>query len=607
MKPTAHQFSFGLWRRSVAIACTGVLGAVLSAPAASPPHWQHLASANGDGHLDIFAAEMAQWTENRAQPDYPDATAWIFYGDGFRKTESIKGQDWHETRLADLDGDGDLDLLNKPYTWQTPRVDVWLNNGTGPRHRKAAARESGASSAQAASTPLALHPDNPHYFLFRGQPTLLITSGEHYGAVLNLDFDFRRYLDTLAKDGLNLTRTFSGAYCEKPGNFNIAGNTLAPLPGRFICPWARSATAGYANGGNKFDLERWDSDYFARVKSFLEYARQRGVVVELNLFCPFYDDSMWRLSPMNSANNINGLGAIARTNVYTLDRNGGLLAVQEAMVRKLVTELNGFDNLYYEICNEPYFGGVTLEWQGRIAEVIAETERSLPRRHLISQNIANGRAKVQHPHPAVSIFNFHYAMPPDTVALNFGLNKVIGDNETGFKGTNDTHYRKEAWQFILAGGGLYNNLDYSFTAGREDGTFVYPARQPGGGTPRFRRQMHTLAQFMREFDFIRMKPDNSVLRGGLPDQARAYALVEPGKQYAVYVFGGAQANLQVELPAGQYRVEWLNPVTGKAEPPIGLKHPGGVAVLKSPDYSPDIALRIVSVSARPGDRGKPGD
>jgi hypothetical protein len=31
--------------------------------------------------------------------------------------------------------------------------------------------------------PLALHPDNPRYFLFRGEPTVLVTSGEHYGAV----------------------------------------------------------------------------------------------------------------------------------------------------------------------------------------------------------------------------------------------------------------------------------------------------------------------------------------------------------------------------------------------------------------------------------------
>ena len=59
--------------------------------------------------------------------------------------------------------------------------------------------------AHAASSPapIALHPENPHYFLFRGQPTVLITSAEHYGVVLNLDFDYRKYLDTLARDGLN--------------------------------------------------------------------------------------------------------------------------------------------------------------------------------------------------------------------------------------------------------------------------------------------------------------------------------------------------------------------------------------------------------------------
>src|SRR5436189_5765673 len=87
--------------------------------------------------------------------------------------------------------------------------------------------------AQAAEgAPLALHPRNPHYFLFHGKPALLITSGEHYGAVLNLDFDYVRYLETLKADGLNLTRTFTGAYVEPMGAFNIASNTLAPAAGR---------------------------------------------------------------------------------------------------------------------------------------------------------------------------------------------------------------------------------------------------------------------------------------------------------------------------------------------------------------------------------------
>src|SRR3990172_2909094 len=119
--------------------------------------------------------------------------------------------------------------------------------------------------------------------------------------------------------------------------------------------------------------------------------------------------------------------------------------------------------------------------------------------------------------------------------MNYGLNKVIGDNETGFRGTNNLPYRVEAWSFLLAGGGLFNHLDYSFVAGHEDGTFVYPEKQPGGGNPVFRRQMKILGEFLRGFDFIRMKTDTAVIAGGVPQGHRAYALGEPGKAWAVYL------------------------------------------------------------------------
>jgi len=260
--------------------------------------------------------------------------------------------------------------------------------------------------------PLRLHPDNPHYFLFHGQPTVIITSGEHYGAVLNLDFDYVKYLDTLQRDGMNHTRLFVGPYCEADTSFNITCNTLAPAPGRFTCPWARSEVPGYAHGGNKFDLTRWDEAYFTRLKDFVAQASRRGVVVEVNLFCPFYGEEQWALSPFNATNNINNLGGIARGEVFTLDKHGALLAIQEQMARKVVTELQNYDNLYYEIMNEPYIRHVPPDWEHRIAAVIAETEAALPKRHLISQNIANGKAEVKSPDPNVSILNFHYAWPP---------------------------------------------------------------------------------------------------------------------------------------------------------------------------------------------------
>ncbi len=455
--------------------------------------------------------------------------------------------------------------------------------------------------------PIRLHPDNPHYLLWRGKPVILITSAEHYGAVLNADFDYAKYCDTLARDGLNLTRTFTGgAYLEPAGAFRIERNTLAPARGRFIGPWARSDQPGAADGGNKHDLARWNAAYFTRFSDFARHASRCGVVIEVNLFCPFYEESQWRLSPFHPANNVNGLGGTTRTNVYTLDRHGGLLAVQERLVRKVVEELRGFDNVYYEICNEPYFGGVTPAWQRHIADVIADAQQEHPHPKLIAQNIANKTAKVGDPHPRVSILNFHYTYPPVAVAENFALNRVIGENETGFRGTRDEVYRAEAWDFILAGGGLFNHLDYSFTVGHEDGTFPYPPTQPGGGGVEFRRQLRVLCDFINRFDFVRMQPADHLVQGGGDDRS-IRVLAEAGRQYAVYIHnspasrwkdknklntGDFQAEFALEAPPATYRAEWLEPAAGRVLLDETKQHAGGALALVSPRYTQDVALRL---------------
>ncbi len=446
----------------------------------------------------------------------------------------------------------------------------------------------------AVAAPLSLHPANPRYFLFRDKPAILITSAEHYGAVLNLDFDYVKYLDELAGHGLNHSRLFVGSYCEPQGAFKIEKNTLAPAAGRFIAPWTRSDQPGYANGGNKFDLTKFDDAYFKRLKDFIAQAGKRGIVIEVNLFCPFYEDMQWKLSPQNAANNVNNIGNVKRTDVYTLDKHGGLLDVHEQMTRKIVAELRDADNIYYEVCNEPYFGGVTMAWQQRIVAVIGEAEEDFKDRHLIALNIANGSKKVDKPIAGVSIYNFHYTSPPKCVAENWHLNLPIGDNETGFKGTGDGHYRMDAWEFILAGGAIYSNLDYSFAVGHEDGTFKYPSTQPGGGNRGFRVQMKVLKDFMHGFDFVKMKPMNGAVKGGLPDKSRATVLAEIGKQYAIYIHGGAEAAPQLELPAGKYQVEWINVHSGKVEKSEMIEHAGGAATLPSPKYANGIALRVLA-------------
>lgn len=90
-------------------------------------HTLALADINGDGRLDIFCAEM-HTPGNKDQ-----CTAWLLYGDGqgaFQVQQLSVGIGNHDSRIADVDGDGRLDIVTKPYTWDTPRLDIWLNQGS---------------------------------------------------------------------------------------------------------------------------------------------------------------------------------------------------------------------------------------------------------------------------------------------------------------------------------------------------------------------------------------------------------------------------------------------------------------------------------------------
>ncbi|MGK7393247.1 MAG: FG-GAP repeat domain-containing protein [Candidatus Cyclobacteriaceae bacterium M3_2C_046] len=91
-------------------------------------HTLQVEDIDQDGNLDIFTAEMAAWGDTRR----PDAKAWILYGDGqgnFTKTILSEGVCHHESKVGDLDGDGDMDILGKPFIWNGSPIEVWLNTG----------------------------------------------------------------------------------------------------------------------------------------------------------------------------------------------------------------------------------------------------------------------------------------------------------------------------------------------------------------------------------------------------------------------------------------------------------------------------------------------
>ena len=91
-------------------------------------HSLNIGDVDGDGHLDVFSGEMTLQSNTNSQMR-------ILYGDGvggFLFSELDVGFDDHESKVGDLDGDGDLDILRKPFNDGTPGIEIWLNEGSNP-------------------------------------------------------------------------------------------------------------------------------------------------------------------------------------------------------------------------------------------------------------------------------------------------------------------------------------------------------------------------------------------------------------------------------------------------------------------------------------------
>jgi Cellulase (glycosyl hydrolase family 5) len=464
-----------------------------------------------------------------------------------------------------------------------------------------------SSSFKATSQPIKLHPENGHYFLYQNKPTVLVASTEHFGSVINPDFNYEKYLNTLKSIGLNHTRIWLGDYVEVLGDFAMTQNTSAPQSGKFLAPWMRSNVAGYAAGGNKFDLDKWNPAYFTRLHSFMQQASDKGIVVECILF---FVGPNWQLLPMNPVNNINNTKDIPREDYLSL-QNGNILDYQKKYCLKLIQELNKYDNVIFNIANEPWFSNQehvgfaspprdeTKAWIKEVSNWIVKAESKLPNKHLISVDYTNEGRKISKAEEAkywknISVFNHHYDKDALSAKLNYGINKVMSFNETGLMPGVTSQYRIQGWKYLMSGGALYDNLDCSFEVGHEDGNakVVFEGTLLSGcNDPKVKYELKALLDFMNSIDFVHAKPNYDVIACSFGDKDIS-VLENPGKEYAIYVNKGDNLGIfQLNILAGKYEVTYINPSDGKVlkvEEKESIKM--GDVLLYMPEYKEDIAI-----------------
>ncbi len=461
---------------------------------------------------------------------------------------------------------------------------------------------------------------------------------------MNLAFNYDRYLNEIQSKGLNYVQIFSGTYTEGAGNnwwntrdfpycsvrpqpdpcwinyWNIKDNTIGPDDKDFISPWKRTQNRNIY----KFDLSQWDTEYFTRLKDFVRKADEKGIVVSYIFFTPFWQsgplgqipgNDFWKRSPMNIRNNINNVGNIPS---YTIDgynsvwdvrvgnHNGGLTPYMNSMIAKVVQELNEFDNVIYFLTMEPNYHGagpanvMSGLFDSNTASKIREAEASLPKKHLIIQNAVGDDYGSDIPLADADILSWdNNSLNPVLGFLDFRrlYNKPVGITEVAYKYNDYAFHRRMAWKHIIAGFAIWDVLDLSFTKNVPDGSVKIGTCADGTvcglttGDPTLRGQLKILKEFIHSFDFVKMTPDNSVIKSG---PAGTQALVEAGKQYAVYLPLSASASVIIDLPAGDYKAEWVNTKTGVIDKTENISgHTGGNKTLVPPAYSEDIALRIL--------------
>lgn len=208
------------------------------------------------------------------------------------------------------------------------------------------------------------------------------------------EFGWTEYLDALMSYGCNFTKLWASMETVQmwADPFNQLGTQYFGAP-----RYERTGPGNAADGGLKFDLTRISQDYLDRLYSRVRDCGRRGIYVVVQLFQGWQierkggTDNPFTYHPYRLENNINSVDGDNDndgdgTEMHT-DSSNNVLTYQQDLVEAIVTMLNPFDNVLYEISNEDTGSQNNTDWQEAMITHIRTIEAGLPKRHLVGRTV----------------------------------------------------------------------------------------------------------------------------------------------------------------------------------------------------------------------------
>ncbi len=446
---------------------------------------------------------------------------------------------------------------------------------------------------------------NPRYFTLDDVHAIYLTGSHTWndlqdwgtgGSVQPLDFT--AYVNMLVAHGHNFTllwRIELPKFCGLPTEAGSSPDFTTTMQ-----PWQRTGPGNATDGGLKFDLTKFDSTFFDRLRSRAQQLNSAGIFAGVYLFtgeflnvyrCP--SDGY----PLTGANNINGIDDGGGIGSVTMTSENAITAIQDAFVKKVIDTLNDLPNVLWIVSEEA--PGNSTWWNNHLISMTRAYESSKPVQHPIGlavladgndATIMNSNADWVAPGARIS---------PASQGCGSGApacKVTINDSDHSYFGMwNDDAQtnRNYIWENFLNGNHVLFMDPYAVYYPRQNRNLcVNPVdgicSSEDARWNNVRDNLGATSRYALKADLAHLMPQPSL-------SSTNFCLADSGVEYLVYQPNSGA--FTVNVAAQTYDFEWWNPQTDSLASSGAINVLGGNHIF-TPPFGGDAVLWLNSHSTR---------